>query len=49
MIVSPTSLKEPGCSDGTVRYLSIELYNFIKKGTRIMATAENLFKSLKLV
>jgi len=49
IIVSSKPLKEPDCSDGTVRYSSIELYNFLKKGTLIMETAENLPKRLKLV
>ena len=49
IIVSPKPLKEPDCSDGTVRYSSIELYNFLKKGTLIMETAGNLPKSLTLV
>jgi len=49
IIVSSKPLKEPDCSDGTVRYSSIELHNFLKKGTLIMETAENLPKRLKLV
>ena len=49
IIVSSKSLKEPDCSDGTIRYSSIELYNFLKKGTLIMETAGNLPKRLKLV
>jgi len=47
IIVSPEPLKEPDYSDGTVRYSSIELYNFLKKGTLLMETAENLPKRLK--
>jgi len=49
LIVSPKPLKEPGCSDGTVRYSSIELYNFLKRGTLLLETAENLPKRFKLV
>ena len=49
IIVSPKSLKEPDCSDGTARYSSIELYNSLKKGTLITETAENLPKRLRLV
>jgi len=49
IIVSPKPLKEPDYSDGTVRYSSIELYNFLKKGTLLMETAGNLPKRLKLV
>jgi len=48
-IVSPKPLKEPHCSDGTVRYSSIELYNFLKRGTLLMETADNLPKRFKLV
>jgi len=49
IIVSPKPLKEPDCSDGTVRYSSIELYNFLKRGTLLMETVENLPKRLQLV
>jgi len=48
-IVSPKSLKEPDCSDGTDRYSSIELYNFLKRGTLLMEIADNLPKRFKLV
>jgi len=49
IIVSPKPLKEPDCSNGTVCYSSIELCNFLKKGTPLMETAANLPKRLKLV
>ena len=49
IIVSPKPLKEPDCSDGTVRYSSIELYNFLKRSTLLMETAGNLPKRFKLV
>jgi len=49
IIVSRKPLKEPDCSDGTVRYSSIELYNFLKRGTLLMETAGNLPKRFKLV
>ena len=49
IIVSPKPLKEPDCSDGIVRYSSIELHNFLKKDTLLMETAANLPKRLKLV
>jgi len=49
LIVSPKPLKEPDCSDGTVRYSSIELYNFLKRVTLLMETADNLPKRFKLV
>jgi len=49
LIVSPTPLKEPACSNGTVRYSSIELYNFLKRGALLMETAENLPKRFKLM
>jgi len=49
IIVSPKPLKEPDCSDDTVRYSSIELYNSLKNGTLIKETAEYLPKRLKVV
>jgi len=49
LIVSPKPLKEPDRSHSTVRYSSIELYNFLKRGTLFMETAENLPKKFKLV
>jgi len=49
IIVSPKPLKEADYSDDTVRNSSIELYNFLKKGTLLMETAGNLSKRLKLV
>jgi len=49
LIVSPKPLKEPDCSEGTVRYSSIEMYNFLKRGTLLMKIAENLPKRFKLV
>ena len=42
IIVLPKPLKESDCSDGTVSYSSIELYNFLKKGTLLKETAGNL-------
>jgi len=49
IIVSPKPLKEPACSDGAIRYSSNELYDFLKKGTLLMETIENLPNRLKLV
>ena len=49
LIVSPKPLKESDCSDDTIRYSSIELYNFLKRGTLLIETAGKLPKRFKLV
>ena len=48
-IVAPQPLKESERTDGKVRYSSIELYNFLKRGTLLLATTGNLPKRFKLV
>ena len=48
LIVSPKPLKESDCSDGTIRYSSIELYNFLKRGILLFETAGNPPKRFRL-
>ena len=48
LIVSPKPLKKADCSDGTIRYSNIELYNFLKRGTLLLETG-NPPKRFKLV
>ena len=49
LIVSPKPLKKSDCSSGTIRYSSIELYNFLMRGTLLPETAGNSPKRFKLV
>jgi len=49
LILSPKPLKKSDCSDCTIRYSSIELYNFFKKGAPIPETTGNPPKRFKLV
>jgi len=49
LIVSTKPLKGSDSSDGTNRYSSIELYNFLKRDTLLLETAGNLPKRFKLV
>jgi len=48
-IMAPQPLKEPEHMCGMVHYSSIELYNFLKRGTIRMETSGKLPKKFKLV
>jgi len=47
LIVSPKPLKEPICSHDTIRYSSLALHNFLKKGTLFMEIADDLPQKIK--
>jgi len=48
-IVASQPLKEPEHKGGMVRYSSIELYNFLKRGTILLETSGKLPKKFKLM
>jgi len=49
LIMTPQPLKESERTDGMVRYSSIELYNFLKRGTLLLETTGNIPKIFNLV
>jgi len=48
-IVTPQPSKKPEHVSGMVRYVIIELYNFLKRGTILLETSGKLHKKFKLV
>jgi len=48
-IVSPQPLKESDSSGSTIRFSSMELYNFLMRGTLLLANDENRPKNFNLV